>query len=174
VTTDEIFFECQYGRVSYLDLPGFMKEIEDSLSTREEQLRTQFSVEDRTKAIGAFRVRYSIVRRKTMAENLGESGSPTSRVYFGYGLGRFTVEPAAPIRGETLQQAIVPTSEFRQLVDGLDAQTVVTFWVYPDSFALFRRLRDYLHERGLEVAARPLPPGESIGGSPTGSRSRGQ
>lgn len=174
VTSDELFFECKNGRVTYLDLPGLMRDIEERMKEREDQLRDRFSVEDVTQPSGAFRARYTIVRRKSGAESLGGSMVPGNRLYFAYGLGKFVIEPIADHRGETLAQALKASSEFRQTVDLLDSQTVVTFWVYPDSFALFRALRDYLYERGVEVAARPLPEGEPIAGSPTGSRSRGQ
>ena len=36
---------------------------------------------------------------------------------------------------------------------------VVTMWVYPDSFRLFRQLRDELNAHGFSVAGRPLPEG---------------
>ena len=53
-------------------------------------------------------------------------------------------------------------------------QTAVTFWVYPDSFDLFRRLRDLLYERDVVVAGRPLPDGVPIASSRRGTVSRGQ
>src|SRR5262249_32676684 len=91
------------------------------------------------------------------------------------GLSGWTVEPLAVERGEGLEAALAPTSAFRQIVDALDPNTsVVTFWVYADSFPLYRRLRDYLYERGLEVAGRPLPIGPAVGFSRHGSVSRGQ
>jgi hypothetical protein len=63
------------------------------------------------------------------------------------------VEPVSFDRGETVNQALSAGSNFRQIVDTLDGQvSVATFWVYEDSFAIFRELRDYLYERGLEVA----------------------
>ena len=52
--------------------------------------------------------------------------------------------------------------------------TTVTFWVYPESFALYRQLRDYLHQHNIEVAGRPLPQGQLIASSRNGKRSRGQ
>jgi hypothetical protein len=174
VTSDELFFECKNGRVSYLDLPGMVRDIEDGMKAKEEMLRERFSVDDVTRPSGAFRLRYTIVRRRSTGEALGDAARPSGRVFFGYGLGKFVVEPISALRGETLEQALRPASEFRQSVDALDSQTVVTFWVYPDSFALFRVLRDYLYEKGVEVAGRPLPEHEPISGSPTGSRSRGQ
>ena len=50
----------------------------------------------------------------------------------------------------------------------------MTFWVYPDSFALYRQLRDYLYDREVVVAGRPLPEGVPVSGSKRGSVSRGQ
>jgi hypothetical protein len=47
-------------------------------------------------------------------------------------------------------------------------------WVYPDSFAAYRALRDYLHGRDVVVAGRPLPEGVQIASSRSGSVSRGQ
>ena len=60
-------------------------------------------------------------------------------------------------------------------MDGLDPQyAAVTFWVYPDSFPMYRQLRDYLYERDLVVAGRPLPDGSQIASSRHGTVSRGQ
>src|SRR5262249_3344173 len=92
------------------------------------------------------------------------------------GVSEWVAEPLSAERGETEEAALSPTSSFRQIVDHLDPDlSVVTFWVYPDSFPLYRRLRDYLYERGMEVAGRPLPIGHPIAGSARhGTLSRGQ
>jgi len=90
-------------------------------------------------------------------------------------MSEWTVEPLTPDRGEPLEKALQQNSEFRQHVDGLDPQiTVVTFWVYADSFELFRRLRDHLYERDIEVAGRPLTDDAPIAASRNGTASRGQ
>src|SRR5262249_23536118 len=102
-------------------------------------------------------------------------GVPLTDGNFRIALSEWQVEAVAPERGETAARALVPQSEFRQIVDALDPQqNVVTFWVYPDSFALFRQLRDYLYDRDLVVAGRPLPNGVPIMSSRRGTRSRGQ
>jgi hypothetical protein len=85
------------------------------------------------------------------------------------------VEPLEPRRGESAEAALASGSAFRQTADRLDPEfAVVTFWVYEDSFPLFRALRDYLYERGIEVAGRPLPMGHPIASSRHGTASRGQ
>ena len=57
-------------------------------------------------------------------------------------------------------------------IRSLDANdTTVTVWTYPDSYAAYRRLKETLQGMGFQCAARPMPEGELIGGSPHGSRS---
>jgi hypothetical protein len=78
-------------------------------------------------------------------------------------------------RGETADAALAPGSTFRRTVDAIEPQqTAVTLWVYTDSFPLYRRLRDYLHEHDVVVAGRPLPEGVPIASSRRGTASRGQ
>src|SRR5262249_1053019 len=102
------------------------------------------------------------------------SGVPESGG-FRYGVSDWQVEPILPNRGESAEAALADDSEFRQIVDRIDPQqTAGTFWIYPDSFSLFRRLRDFLYERDVVVAGRPLPDGIPIASSRRGSVSRGQ
>jgi hypothetical protein len=176
VHDDQVRFECQNGRVAFFDMQAMIQEIQGELDERLKELRTRWSVTYNTTPIGAFRLRYTLMRRDTgsLGAGLGPMGapSPTGGFRMDY---LFILEPLNPERGETLPAALAPNSEFRQLVDQLDPRiTVVTFHVYPDSFGEFRRLRDYLYERGIEVAAHPQPLGVPIGFSPHGVVSRGQ
>jgi hypothetical protein len=105
----------------------------------------------------------------------GGNVAPEANASYRYGLSTWQLEPIVAVRGETADAALAEGSEFRHIVDGLDPQqTVVTIWVYPDSFALYRRVRDYLYERDLVVAGRPLPEGVPISSSRRGTVSRGQ
>src|ERR1019366_9297716 len=131
VQSEELNFECKSGRVTYIDLPSFMQEIKLSVDEVRVEMRTQSRVERTTAPIGPYRLRYVFERERSVVS----SGS--------FGLSSWEIEPITAERGETLQQALAATSQFRQLTDGLDANlSVVTFWVYPDSFELFRPLRD--------------------------------
>jgi hypothetical protein len=114
-------------------------------------------------------------RERGMLDGIGGDGSPSGSGGFRYGLSEYHLEPVVAVRGETADSALADGSEFRQIVEKLDPQqTAVTFWVYPDSFDLFRRLRDYLYDRDVIIAGRPLPDGVPIGASQRGSVSRGQ
>jgi hypothetical protein len=172
VHADEMFFECRRGRVTYIDLPAFMQEIQATLADRAQVLKTQWHVAAVTSPVGAFRLRYLVEREKGTLESFG--GGPSGGG-FRYGLSEWTLEPISEDRGETLDAALKEGSQFRRLADRVDAQiTVVTFWVYEDSFEPFRKLRDHLYERDIEVAGRPLTADAPISASRHGTASRGQ
>jgi hypothetical protein len=172
VHTDEVFFECRNGRVTYIDLPAFMQEIRNTLEDRVGLLKTQWQVTAVTAPAGPFRLRYVVEREKSALEGIG--GTPIGGG-FRYGLSEWVLEPLTAQRGEPLETALTPNSAFRRLVDRIDPQiTVVTFWVYPDSFELFRRIRDFLYDRDVEVAGRPLTDDAHIAASRQGTASRGQ
>jgi hypothetical protein len=162
VTEQELHFECRAGRVSYVDFAGMRVEVQRAFEAGKDQLRQSGRLEGITPPLGAFQGHYVLSQAND-------------------GLGRVDMdlefEPIAEPRGETGQQALAPGSEFRRLVDGAAGrQTVVTFWVYPDSFVLFRQLREYVYEHNIEyVAARPLQTGQLIASSThRGTKSRGQ
>jgi hypothetical protein len=174
VHSEELHFECRQGRVSFIDIDAFLIEVRRGLDDQAKLLHTQWSVEGATGPIGAFRLRYRLEREKTVLDGDGP-GMPSAAGGFRYGLMGWVVEPVVETRGETAEKALTANAEFRRLTEALDAEhTVVTLWVYPDSFALYRLLRDYLHERNIEVAGRPLPPGLAIASTRNGSASRGQ
>jgi hypothetical protein len=170
--TEEVMFECKDGRVSLIDTAAMLAEVRRELRAKSEQLRGQWQVTDLTAPVGAFQLRYVIERERGLLA--GPGGAPLGGA-FRYGLSGWEVVPVAPVRGETAEQALAAGSAFRKLIDALDAQqTAVTLWVYPDSFPLYRALRDYLHDRDMVVAGRPLPDGAPIASSRHGTISRGQ
>jgi hypothetical protein len=176
VQSEELLFECRNGRVTFIDIAALLAEVKQGLEDKGKLLRTQWLVSDETGPVGAFRLRYTIERERGRLDTLGGgAGLPEANGAFRYGLTSWQVEAIAFNRGETLEAALADGSEFRQVTDGIDPQhMVVTFWVYADSFPLFRRLRDYLYERDIVVAGRPLPEGFPIASSRQGSASRGQ
>ena len=78
---------------------------------------------------------------------------------------------AEPNLGQPVAQALAPGSEFRGRIRRRPQSTTITFWVYPDSFDDFRLFKAELFKLGDLSAARPMPSGEPIAGSPSGSRS---
>jgi hypothetical protein len=175
VQADEFMFECREDRVTFFDIAALQGEIHRALQEKGELLRTRWQVSDVTPAVGAFRLRYTLERQRGLLDAVIPGAGPESGGSYRYGLSEWIAEPIAPRRGETEAEALAPGSDFRRLVDTLDPQqSAVTFWVYPDSFGLYRRLRDYLYQRDLVVAGRPLPPEAPIACSRSGTLSRGQ
>ena len=119
--------------------------------------------------VGAFSMRYELHRASGSLEELIEPRSGT------YDLGAWELVAERDNRGETSDIAHQPTSEYTRAVHRLSpGSATITMWVYPDGFTLYRTLRDELHAQGYLVAARPMPEGMTIRGSPSGSLSAGQ
>ena len=86
------------------------------------------------------------------------------------------VVPKFEPMGQRLREALAsPQSEFRQKLS-LFRQDIytVTVWVYPDSFEEYHELKQFLHDLGYTVAARPMSMGDPISVSPFGTRSSTQ
>jgi hypothetical protein len=93
----------------------------------------------------------------------------------GFELDRFELEPTSSVIAEPLETALQESSRFAmELASRNPRETVVTVWVYPDSFDDYRTLKARLYSEGFLCAARPLPDGVRIGASPQGSRSAAQ
>ncbi len=93
----------------------------------------------------------------------------------GFELDRFELEPTESVGSEPLQEALSESSRLSlELASRNPRETVVTVWVYPDSFEDYRSLKSRLFKGGFLCAARPLPDGIRIGASPHGTKSNAQ
>src|SRR5262249_29664704 len=162
VHAEQLMFELRQGRIVFADVAGLLAEVRLEMEQKARELRTTRQVQGVVGPSGAFRLHYTLERERGVLDNLGAAAETSFR----YGLTEWRVEPVVAVRGETADQALAAGSAFRQIVDAVDPrQAVVTVWVYPDSFAAYRRLRDYLHDREVVVAGRPLPEGVPIAAS---------
>jgi hypothetical protein len=167
---DEYHFEVRRNRVAFID----MERLIDKVKT---DARMQIRVSDGRRPIGAtvgpvgaFMIHYEMGR--SLPESFQQAMESRG---VSYNLRSWEIVPSHDVRGETLEAAMHPASDFGRAVNRLNsARATITLWVYPDSFGLYRKLRDLLHSRGFLVAARPLPEGMTIRGSPAGSVSAGQ
>jgi hypothetical protein len=173
VQSEEWMFECRQGRVTLVDIGTLLEDAVRKARSQVNQLRDRWELSDTTEPVGPFRLHYTLERDRGAAGALG--AGPSGGGGYRAGLSGWEVEPLTSPRGEDAETALAPNSEFRRVVDHLDPrQAAVTLWVYPDSFPLYRRLRDFLHERDIVVAGRPLPEGSFMAASRHGSASRGQ
>jgi hypothetical protein len=83
----------------------------------------------------------------------------------------WVVRPATEPVGETFVEAVAAGSRFRRVLAEAPPDTTVTLWCYPDSFDIYRQVREELHRLGVPTAGRPMPDGAPIGGSTEGSKS---
>ncbi len=170
--TEELFFECRGGRVTVIDVGAMLEQVNRERDGKAKQLASRWEADGATDPVGVFRMHYTLEREHGPTD--GPAGGPLPDAQFSYDI-RWMVEPVSDVRGEAEETALAPASDFRKVVDALDPKvTAVTFWVYSDSYPLYRRLRDYLHGRDFVVAGRPLMEGMPIGSSRHGTASRGQ
>lgn len=174
--SEEMIFECRNGRITPVDIGAMLEEISGQMQVLGEKLRTQWELEEVSQNYGAFKIRYTLERERSALELATPNAIPDPRANFRFSLTGWVLETLDPDRGETLEQALNPNSEFMKIINGLDInQTAVTFCVYPDSFAIYRRVRDLLHEKQIVVAGRPLNFDAPIAMSvKKGTASRGQ
>jgi hypothetical protein len=172
VQTEEVMFECRSGRVTLLDTSSLLAKAKNAARERVKELETAWEFTGTTPPVGSFRLRYVVERERTPLDGFGSAPVGNS---FRYGFTSWEAVPTSPARGEEMEEALAAGSVFRRITDAIDPkETVVTLWVYPDSFPLYRKLRDHLHEKEIVVAGRPLPEGSPIASSRHGTTSRGQ
>jgi hypothetical protein len=171
VQTEEVMFECRAGRITPIDSASLVDRALAEARERIRELDSAWEFSGVTQPVGAYRLRYVIERERLPFDR----GATPSGGNYRYGLSRWELQPLSDTRGETAEAALGESAVFRRIIESLDPQqVVVTLWVYPDSFAAYRRLRDFLHERGFVVAGRPIMEDKPIAASRDGSRSRGQ
>jgi hypothetical protein len=159
--TQQVMFECKAGHVTFVDFEKLTKLSEMGAREQISERRGGRLITGSTSAVGPFRMQY-------------EYELVAGAINGGY-RSTLIVVPIDQTRGETEEAALKSGSKYRELVDYIHPkETAVTFWVYADSFSLYRTLREDLHKRGFVVAGRPLELGAPIGASWKGTASRGQ
>jgi hypothetical protein len=164
---NEIHFRLLSHRLAYVPWDEVIEEVKHDVRNHLSKLRDNARVELSVREVAGFGARY--ILRKAEVDVELRSGTARhgtielERIYF------VDVEPNL---GQPTAQALGPGSEFRsRLATHRPQSTTVTVWVYPDSFDDFRAVKAELYKLGFLTAARPMPMGEPIAGSPTGTRS---
>jgi hypothetical protein len=166
---DEYHFEIRRNRVTYIDLDRLIKLVKSDAQLRIRLADHQRIIESRVGPVGSFSMEYVLRRAVPGIDELIE------RHGVSFDLRGWELIPEYEGRGEAYETAIQPFSEYARAINRLSPErSTITMWVYADGFPLYRKLRDDLHARGFVVAARPLPDGMTIKGSPAGSLSAGQ
>lgn len=162
---DEYHFEVRRERVAFIDLERLLDKVKSDARMQIRMSNGIRPVSGVAGPVGAFSLRYEVMR-------LDDGSDPRMG---NFGLSGWEIVPDQDVRGETFDQISAPSSEFSRAINRLNpGRDVVTLWVYPEGFPLYRQIRDMLHAKGFYVAARPLPESMPIRGSPSGSASSAQ
>lgn len=163
----EVHFQLKGGRITLVPIDELVERFKTEAKEKAWKLRDAPQITETVGPIRGFRLRYTLKRVAHQFETRAGTVSQ-QRVE----LDHFVLVPVRDDLGETLDVALQPGSELRSVLAAYNPnQATVTVWIYPDSFDVFRPLKDELFKLGFLTASRPLPAGEPISGSPHGSRS---
>lgn len=166
---DELHFRLKGNLLSVVPVEKLVEEI------RRDFARVASSSRDgrMDAAVGPIRgyvARYMMDKNREMISRGGQVQMATRIQMVG-----MTVEPLHEPHGQSIDKILARSSELDIELAGRNPDsTTITVWVYPDSFAAFRQLKEHLYARGFATAARPLPMDQAISGGPQGSRSNAQ
>jgi hypothetical protein len=167
---EEFHFEVRRGRVAFIDMERLIDKVKNDARVQLRLTEGRRPVSSTVGPVGAFKMHYEMGR--SLPESLQEAVESRGLTFT---LRSWEIVPARDLRGETIEAIQHPASDFARAINRLNpAHSTITLWIYPDGFAMYRSLRDLLHTRGFVVAARPLPEGVPVRGSPSGSVSAGQ
>lgn len=166
----EQHYRLMANRVSEVPIAALTLRVREQIERRKDWLLKQHSHQGVVGPLGGYTMNYVVQR-----DSLGV----LDEVRYGTGVVRISVtnwkiEPTDDLITESAEEALRQGSLFYDSLLTADEGTALTFWVYPDSYELYRKLQKFAHTQGFLVAGRPLPQGIEISGSPNGTRSAGQ
>lgn len=168
----EQHFQLRGGRIAPIPLDELLVKLKADAQSQFWKLKDLPEATATVGPLDGFRLRYTFQRVDVPLEDQIAGRRMVSSMAQ---LSQWTLIPSDNLLGETIEEALLPQSEFhRALAKHRGRATTVTLWTYPDSFNEFRRLKKELYQLGLPIAGRPLPADTPIGGSPHGSKSAAQ
>lgn len=158
VFTREMHLRLKRGRLTVIPWDRLVSTLKEHAPLAARRSASKKSLDDKLGPINGFMLHYRM-----------------TAIPGGFELDRFEIDVTPENVGESLAEALNTGGILRgEMSSRVPTETVVTVWVYPDSFAEFRQLKTALYKEGFLAAARPLPSDILIGASPRGSRSAAQ
>ncbi|MFO0939265.1 MAG: hypothetical protein U0930_00715 [Pirellulales bacterium] len=158
VMQKEVHVMLRAGQVIVIPWDRLIETLKQQIPLAAQRQASRTKLEDKIGPVGGFIMMYRM-----------------AAIPGGFELDRFELEPTPAVPSEPIGDVMQSTSRLNiELASRNSRETVVTVWVYPDSFDDFRKLKAHLFSQGFLCAARPLPDGVRVGGSPQGSRSSAQ
>lgn len=170
VRGEELHFRVAGGRVAHVPLKELIERLKPEIEREKEWIAKYHRHRGRVGPVDGFSLEFVVERQRlSVVEQLQQSAMMMRISVTGW-----KVVPGRELVGETAEAALSGDSAYLTALRLAEPGTTLTFWVYPDSFEAYRRLQEHAHATGFAVAARPLPHGVPIAGSPGGSRSSSQ
>jgi hypothetical protein len=170
VNGKEKHYRLEKNRIAEVPIEELIESFRDQIDRRKDWLAKVRQHQGTIGPIKGFTMNYLV--KVDTASDL--NGFRSSQGGYRISLANWEVNPEPDLQGETAEAALRKGSQFYLSILGTSPDTTLTFWVYPDSYPLYRRLLKFTHQHGFSVAARPLPKGIPIAGSPNGSKSASQ
>jgi len=170
VEKGELHFRVSNGRISEIPLEELLDRLKDQVLSRRTTVMRLSQFDGMVGPVRGYTMSYTVEKDGPTTLEALQNGDGRTRV----NVSRWKIDPDPSLIDESFAEAVRPGSRYRQRIETAVPDTVVTMWIYPDSFKGFGTLREIAHGLQLRVAARPLPAGTPIVGSPSGSRSTAQ
>ncbi len=170
VDSGEHHFRLNSGRISKIPLESLLDLLKAQLRSRQAVILRLHEFQGTVGPVSGYTMRYQVEK---------QGPSPLQALQMGDNrlvlqVSRWELVAGDELYEESAAESLLPGSRFRSDLETLPPESAVTIWVYENSFADFPPLRELAHSLQLRVAARPLPEGTPIIGSPGGSRSSAQ
>ncbi|TWU42293.1 hypothetical protein [Novipirellula artificiosorum] len=166
---DEIHFRLKANRLSVIPIDRLVAEIKNDFERASVGPRDGL-IDAAVGPIRGYTAMYEMAKSRELVSQGGRVGMGMRVSFVG-----MTITPLSEPHGTPIQEMFRQGSELDIELAGRDpGTTTITVWVYPDSFAAFRHLKEHLYARGFAAAARPMPMDRDITGGPNGSRSTAQ
>jgi hypothetical protein len=171
VDSDEAHFQISGGAIIHIPLEELLEQFQADARRKAYKLRELPEITETIGPVDGFRLKYTLQRHDVTPEEAKATGRMGSYVR----LKKWSLIPVAEGLGEPADAALGEGSAFHKALSKLHpGRHTITLWTYDDSFPAFRQIRKELYRLGFLTAARPLPQGQLISGSPDGSKSAAQ
>lgn len=169
VSGPEVHLRLSQNKVSVVPIDVLVERLQAQIQRQRDFLLSREYYESSVGPIDGYKMEFTLERAKsTPVEQLNMMRVIKMEVT------GWTIRPDQGLVEENTEQALKPGSNFLRTIETAGPSATLTFWVYSDSFEIHRQLQDFAQTKGWRVAARPLPDGIPIAGSPKGSKSLAQ
>ena len=166
----EVHLRLSHDKVSVVPVDILVDRLQAQIQRQRDFLLSREYYESSVGPVDGYKMEFTLERAQaTPVEELNMGGRLIKMEVTGW-----QIESEAGVIEETAEQALTPGSNYLRAIESAGSNATLTFWVYPDSFDAHRALQDAAQTLGWRVAARPLPEGVPIAGSPKGSKSLAQ